>query len=258
MTAGKYSSTAEEVDLLQGQGRDKVAVRSHQQVHICTTTAHLLTLRSMRNPVLGGTERHSGMNTHLHTTSKSSFPGEVCTLPPRQYRGQALSNLPLSAHPPSFPSWVPKSLAPRKVPEGRLLALQQPLDRSLPGSPPASHPLPRCALLEAATQLWGPTLDPGRGGAGGPFSLGPGPAGVAGAPQPGRDLGPQAAARSSPGPSAPGRGAQALLPRGRLCGECSSTDCRRRTSRSSQSVSGSSPFSTARRSDRLLAGGNRT
>ena len=53
-------------------------------------------------------------------------------------------------------------------------------------------------------------------------------------------------------------GAQALLPRGRLCGECSSTDCRRRTSRSSQSVSGSSPFSTARRSDRLLAGGNST
>lgn len=50
--------------------------------------------------------------------------------------------------------------------------------------------------------------------------------------------------------------AQALLPRGRLCGECSSTDCRRRTSRSSQSASGSRPFSTARRSDRLLAEGN--
>lgn len=52
------------------------------------------------------------------------------------------------------------------------------------------------------------------------------------------------------------RGAQALLPRGRLCGEWSSTDCRRRTSRSSQSVSGSRPLSTARRSCRLLAEGN--
>lgn len=52
------------------------------------------------------------------------------------------------------------------------------------------------------------------------------------------------------------RGAQALLPRGRLCGECSSTDCRRRTSRSSQSVSGSRPLSTARRSCRLFVEGN--
>lgn len=51
-------------------------------------------------------------------------------------------------------------------------------------------------------------------------------------------------------------GAQALLPRGRLCGEWSSTDCRRRTSRSSQSVSGSRPLSTARRSCRLFAEGN--
>lgn len=53
-----------------------------------------------------------------------------------------------------------------------------------------------------------------------------------------------------------GRGAQALLPRGRLCGEWSSTDCRRRTSRSSQSVSGSRPLRTARRSCRLFAEGN--
>lgn len=137
---------------------------------------------------------------------------------------------PSSALPPQLGAQVPSSLQGATGSTTRLLAARSLKARDLPRSP-LSPPWPR-HVLEAATLHWGPALHLGRGT----------PAGVAGAP---------------PSSLEPGPGAQALLPRGRLCGECSSTDCRRRTSRSSQSVSGSSPFSTARRSDRLLAGGNR-
>lgn len=201
----------------------------------------------------------------MHTTSKSSFPG-----PQKLISRRGLY---------TFSSPVPRAGSPKPSSAGSPTLLPQ-LGPQIPSSPQGargSAPLPPAASGRESSRL---TASPasfagpcppgssysalganfGPGGRRGRWALvsRPGPAGGAGAPQSGRDLDPQAAAPSSPGPSGPGRGAQALLPRGRLCGECSSTDCRRRTSRSSQSVSGSSPFSTARRSDRLLAGGNRT
>lgn len=47
------------------------------------------------------------------------------------------------------------------------------------------------------------------------------------------------------------------IPLGRVCGECSSTDCRRRTSRSAQSSSGSKPLKMASLSEKVLDCGKR-
>lgn len=159
---------------------------------------------------------------------------------------QALKSFALTTHLPPSPAQSPKFPVPCKRLEDPLLAahslragacqaqgsLRQPRLRLLTAL--ASARTYRKQLLCAGGQLqtWG------RGGTG--WALLP------------------RASHASIGAVEAADGPQALVPRGRLCGECSSTDCRRRTSRSSQSVSGSRPFSTARRSDRLLAGGNST
>lgn len=185
--------------------------------------AHLLTLRNVHGPALGDREAQGDEQAKNHG---APFPAPVpqCTCAGSRRRLLA---------PPSHPSWAPLSPTPCQAPQGPLLAAPRSLR---PGESARLTAVPGALatrrVLEAATVPWGPDSSLGRGA----------PAGW------------RAGGRAPPARP----GAQALLPRGRLCGECSSTDCRRRTSRSSQSVSGSSPFSTARRSDRLLAGGNST
>lgn len=185
-----------------------------------------------------GTRRPSQaeMDKHVHANKRRCAhprPPRSHLCPPPLQKARALqSSPPLPHRSPARPTGsVPKSLVPCQGTKGGR-------GRSLgagvrPGQAPGSRgPLP--AVLSAhwrwkfcAERHFGP----GAGGRGGP-------------------------ARCAAALRGGGGGAQALLPRGRLCGECSSTDCRRRTSRSSQSVSGSRPLSTARRSCRLLAEGN--
>lgn len=166
-----------------------------------------------------GTGRHLG-DAHAKNPG-APFPAPV-PQPPVHLR-RLSEEASSSALPPQLPARRRRVhyLLPRSLRPGESARLT-----AVPGALAARR------VLEAATVPWGPASSLGRGA----------PAGW------------RAGGRAPPARP----GAQALLPRGRLCGECSSTDCRRRTSRSSQSASGSSPFSTARRSDRLFAGGNST
>lgn len=166
-----------------GSERSPASVHLHGHRHTCSPLGACTTLQ------LG---KAALRDEHTHTLAKPHFQNPqgrglyTTALHPTQYRVQALQNFPLIAHQPSLPSSVPKSPDSCKGPKGQLFALLQPLDRDLPGSSLAPQPRQGRGLLEAATLHWGPTLNPGRGGAGGPFCLGPGPAGVAHARSPGK------------------------------------------------------------------------